>query len=75
MSVRYPEHDCFQDYMEEPKVKPCSLSKEEMITALLDYECQTMTVWDLLDYYKYNKRKEYDKMSDKGIAEIHKWFF
>jgi hypothetical protein len=74
MSVRYPEHDCFEDY-EEDNIVTEKTTKEDMIKALIEHECQTMTVWDLLNYYKHNKRKEYDKMSDKGIAEIHKWFF
>lgn len=76
MSVRYPEHDCFKDYEEETKVLPrcASLTKEERIEELLEHECQHMTVFDLLDYYKYNKRKEYTAMPGDEILSIHEWF-
>lgn len=76
MSVRYPEHDCFKDYEEETKVSPrrSSLTKEDRIEELVEHECQHMTVFDLLDYYRYSKRKEYAAMPDDEILSIHEWF-
>ena len=76
MSVRYPEHDCFKDYEEEAKVLPrrASLTKEERIEELLEHECQHMTVFDLLDYYRYSKRKEYAAMPGDIIISIHEGF-
>jgi hypothetical protein len=74
MSVRYPEHDCFEDY-EEDNVVSNELTKEDMINSLIEYECQTMTVWDLLFYYKHKMREEYDGMSGKRITEIYNRYF
>lgn len=70
MSVRYPEHDCFEDY-EEDNVVTEKTTKEDMIKALIEHECQTMTVWDLLYFCKQKMREDFDEMSHLGIEELY----
>lgn len=77
MSVRYPEHDCFEDY-EEDNVVTEELTKTKriaIINELLEYECEHITVSDLIAFYKSTREDDLDSMTDSQLADYYIGFF
>lgn len=70
MSVRYPEHDCFEDYEEENIVTE-DITKENMIDSLIEFECQNATVNDLLNCYLTVRLEEYNSLPEEEIIRLY----
>ena len=74
MSVRYPEHDCFEDY-EEDNVVSNELTKEDMINELIGYECEHMSVSDLIAVYKHIRKIKLDSLTDSQLTYYYEGLF
>jgi len=70
MSVRYPEHDCFEDY-EEDNIDTEDLTKEDMIDYLIEFECQNATVNDLLNCYFTVRLEEFYSLPEEEIIRLY----
>jgi hypothetical protein len=77
MSVRYPEHDCFEDYEEDniTTEDPTKTKRDTMINELIEYECEHITVSDLIAFYKSTREDDLDSMTDSQLVDYYKGFF
>jgi len=77
MSVRYPEHDCFEDY-EEDNIVTEELTKTKRITIineLLEYESEHITVSDLIAIYKSIRKNDLSSMTDSQLVYYYERYF
>lgn len=74
MSVRYQEVDCTEDYEVNFEGWDQGITREDKINTIIEYCCERMSVWELLEYFKSEKRKELDQDSDEKIDMLWRFF-